>query len=62
MDFIVALPKFKGFENIMVVVGRFSKYATFIPCPTDVKVNEVAQLFLKSVVKLWGMQKSIIGD
>lgn len=40
MDFIVALPKSHGFDAIMVVVDRFSKYTTFIPCPPDVKVDE----------------------
>lgn len=47
MDFIVALPKSKGFGSIIVVVDRFSKYATFIPCPADVKVNEAARLFFR---------------
>ncbi|TYK05161.1 reverse transcriptase [Cucumis melo var. makuwa] len=62
MDFIVALPKSHGFGTIMVVVDRFSKYATFIPCPLDVKVDEAARLFFKNVVKLWGIPKSIISD
>ncbi|KAA0040658.1 hypothetical protein IC582_025605 [Cucumis melo] len=62
MDFIVALPKSHGFGTIMVVVDRFSKYATFIPCSPDVKVDEAARLFFKNVVKLWGIPKSIISD
>lgn len=52
MDFIVALPKSHGFNSIMVVVDRFSKYATFILCPPNVKVDEAARLFFKNVVKL----------
>ncbi|KAA0050867.1 reverse transcriptase [Cucumis melo var. makuwa] len=62
MDFIVALPKSHGFGTIMVVVDKFSKYATFIPCPPDVKVDEAARLFFKNIVKLWGIPKSIISD
>ncbi|KAA0050296.1 reverse transcriptase [Cucumis melo var. makuwa] len=62
MDFIVALPKSHGFGTIMVVVDRFSKYATFIPCPPDVKVDEAARLFFKNIVKRWGVPKSIISD
>ena len=62
MDFIVALPKSEGFGSIMVVVDRFSKYATFIPAPADCKVDEAARLFFKNVVKLWGVPRSIISD
>ena len=62
MDFIVALPKSEGYGSIMVVVDRFSKYATFIPAPADCKVDEAARLFLKHVVKLWGVPRSIISD
>ena len=62
MDFIVALPKSEGFGSIMVIVDRFSKYATFVPTSTDCKVNEAARLFFKNVVKLWGLPKSIISD
>ena len=62
MDFIVALPKSEGFGSIMVVVDRFSKYATFIPATADCKVDEAARLFFKNVVKLWGVPKSIISD
>ena len=40
MDFISALPKSEGFGSIIVVVDRFSKYATFIPAPTDCTVEE----------------------
>lgn len=46
----------------MVVVDRFSKYATFIPVTTDCKVKEVARAFFKNVVKLWGIPRSIISD
>ncbi|KAH0732027.1 hypothetical protein KY289_003215 [Solanum tuberosum] len=31
MDFITLLPMFDGYGTIMVVMDRFSKYATFIP-------------------------------
>lgn len=62
MDFIVALPKSDGFGAIMVIVDRFSKYATFIPVTTDCKVDEAARVFFKNVVKLWGLPRNIISD
>lgn len=59
MDFITALP-LSG--SIMVVVDRFSKYATFIPAPPDCKAEEAAPFFLKNVVKYWGLPRTIISD
>ncbi|KAJ0028741.1 hypothetical protein Pint_36575 [Pistacia integerrima] len=35
MDFITCLPKVEGSGSIIVVMDRFSKYATFIPASTD---------------------------
>ncbi|KAL9265229.1 Transposon Tf2-6 polyprotein-like protein [Drosera capensis] len=55
MDFIAALPKSEGCGSIIVVVDRFTKYAIFIPAPADCKAEEVARLFLKHVVKYWGL-------
>ncbi|KAI5652374.1 hypothetical protein M9H77_29561 [Catharanthus roseus] len=52
MDFITSLPKSEGFGSIIVIVDRFSKYATFISAPTDCTAEETARLFLKNVVKL----------
>ena len=52
MDFITSLPKSEGCGSIMVVVDRYSKYATFIAPPIDCKVVEAARLFVKHIVKL----------
>ncbi|KAH9706417.1 Endonuclease [Citrus sinensis] len=62
MDFISALPKSEGCGSIMVVVDRYSKYATFIAAPTDCKADEAARLFVKHIIKLWGVPKSIVSD
>ncbi|KAI5681851.1 hypothetical protein M9H77_03079 [Catharanthus roseus] len=62
MDFITSLPKSEGFGSIIVVVDRFSKYATFIPAPVDCTAEETARLFLKNVVKLWGVPSNIVRD
>ena len=35
MDFIIELPKSEDNDSIIVVVDRFSKYATFIVAPTN---------------------------
>ena len=62
MDFIIGLPKSEGYGSIIVVVDRFSKYATFITAATDCTTEETARLFLKNVVKYWGLPKYIISD
>ena len=62
VDFIIRLPKLEDNGSIIVVVDRFSKYATFIAAPTGCIVEEMAKLFLKHVVKYWGLPKYIISD
>ena len=62
MDFIIGLPKSDGFASILVVVDTFSKYATFIPATKECPAEEAARLFLRHVVKYWGVPLSIISD
>ncbi|RVW61382.1 Transposon Ty3-I Gag-Pol polyprotein [Vitis vinifera] len=62
MDFIIGLPKLEDNDSIIVVMDKFSKYATFIAAPTDCTAEETTRLFLKHVVKYWGLPKFIISD
>jgi hypothetical protein len=62
MDFIEKLPKSEGYDTIMVVVDRFSKYAHFMPLKHPFSAPSVAQIFLDQVVKLHGLPKSIVSD
>lgn len=62
MDFITCLPKSGTFGSIIVVIDRYSKYGTFIPAEANVTAMETAKLFLKHIVKLWGVPKSIVSD
>ena len=62
MDFITNLPKSDGCGSIFVVVDRFTKYATFIPAPMECNAETAACLFLKHVVKYWGVPRSIVSD
>ena len=62
MDFIIGLPKSEDNDSIIVVGDRFSKYVTFIAALTDCTAEETTRLFLKHVVKYWGLFKYIISD
>jgi len=54
MDFIVSLATSDGCNWVLVVVERYSKYATFIPAPKECSAEQAAHLFFKHVVKYWG--------
>ena len=45
MDFIPELPECKGYDNILVIVDKLTKYAMFIPTTTAVTERETAKLF-----------------
>ena len=59
MDFIGGLPKSDGYNVILVVVDRLTKYAHFIPVKHPYTASTIAQAFLDNVVKLHGLPNSI---
>ncbi|PNX55376.1 hypothetical protein L195_g049004, partial [Trifolium pratense] len=52
LDFITGLPKSKGFEAILVVVDRLSKYGHGILLKHPYTAKSVAELFVKEIVRL----------
>lgn len=62
MDFIDGLPKSEGFEVILVVVDRFTKYAHFLPLKHPYTAQSVAAVFIDTIVRLHGVLAFIVSD
>ncbi|CAJ2633456.1 unnamed protein product [Trifolium pratense] len=62
MDFITNLPRSKGYEAILVIVDRLSKYAHFTPLKHPYTARSIAEVFVREVVRLHGIPLSIVSD
>ncbi|KAL5560190.1 hypothetical protein UlMin_036401 [Ulmus minor] len=63
MDFVVGLPKTtNGHDSIWVIVDRLTKSAHFIPIRVTYSLEQLAELYVKEIVRLHGVPKSIISD
>jgi len=62
MDFIEGLPKSQGYNVILVVVDRLTKFAHFVAVKHPYTAADIAQLFMDNIVKLHGLPQSIVFD
>jgi len=63
MVFVVGLPcSPKGKDAIWVVIDRLTKVAHFIPMKTTNSASDLVPLYIKEVVRLHGVPKSIVSD
>jgi hypothetical protein len=62
MDFIPELPESNGYDNILVIVDKLTKYALFIPTTTRLTEVGAAQLFFDNVITHYGIPHQVITD
>jgi transposase InsO family protein len=62
MDFVEPLPKSKGYDSILVVVDRLTKWAIFLPTTTRIKASDLADILLDSVFTNHGFPTTIVSD
>ena len=60
MDFIEGLPKLKGYNIILVVVDKLTKYAHFMAIKHPFIAVAMARVFIQEVVRLHGIPRSIV--
>jgi hypothetical protein len=56
LNFIEGLPKSEGYNVILIVVDRFTKYAHFLPLKHPFTALSVARVLFDAVIKLHGLR------
>jgi hypothetical protein len=62
LDFVEGLPKSEGFDSILVVVDRLTKFAHFIPLHHPYSTSQVARVPWDNVIKLHEVPLTIVSD
>ena len=61
MDFVLGLHKtIRGVDMMLVVVDKFTKMTHFIPCRSNHDSYQIANSFLKEIVRIHGIPMTIV--
>ena len=63
MDFVIGMPRTQRHHDaIWVIVDRLTKSAHFLPIRTTFSAEQLAELYIKEIVRLHGVPLSIVSD
>ena len=62
IDFVMPLTKSEGYDAILVIVDKFSKFVIIVPTTTKVTSIGTAKLLMKYVIAYFGVFKHVISD
>lgn len=62
IDFIFGLSKVKGFDTVLVLVDRLTKYAQFIVIQHLYITKDIASVFIREIVRLHGFLRTIVSN
>jgi transposase InsO family protein len=62
LDFVEGLPHSAGFNSMLVVVDKLTKYAHFLPLAHPYTAAQVAQTYFDNVFKLHSMPAALVSD
>lgn len=62
MDFIEGLPRSEGVDTILVVVDRLTKFGHFVALKHPFTTFQVAEKFVREIVRLHGFSTTIVSD
>lgn len=62
LDFIEGLPRSNGYDTIMVVIDKFSKYAHFVHLAQPFIDMKITKPYMHHIYRLHGLPKLMISD
>jgi hypothetical protein len=63
MDFVIGLPRSpKGRDAIWVVINHLSKVVYFIPIRSNSSASDLAPIYMREIVRLHGVPRTIVSD
>ncbi|XP_015960343.1 uncharacterized protein LOC107484243 [Arachis duranensis] len=63
MNLVTGLPRTRsGFDAVWVIVDRLTKSAHFLPIRVNYSLEESTRLYIKEIVRLHGVPKTIVSD